>query len=693
MGRDIILGGIDADTIVANFGEYGVDENDVALGADAGNIVIGDSGYIDWTAADTNRVYADITTATSGTLPGDDSNALDIDRIFSTDPDHGGNDEITTGDGNDIIIGGEDGEIVTDVEIDGTGDSRTVAADTDGDGDTIDAGQGNNLIFGDNGQITAATEDAVNFAGLPITLGLVETIESLIGGSDTITTGVGRDIILGGIDADTIVANFGEYGVDENDVALGADAGNIVIGDSGYIDWTADDQGRVYAHLSGPAPVLSSGDDEDASDIDRIFSTDPDHGGNDDITTGDGNDIIIGGEDGEIVTDVEIDGTGDSRTVAADTDGDGDTIDAGQGNNLIFGDNGQITAATEESENFAGLPITLGLVETIESLIGGSDTITTGVGRDIILGGIDADTIVANFGEYGVDENDVALGADAGNIVIGDSGYIDWTAGDEGRVYADTTTAVGGSLPGDDTNAGDIDRIFSTDPDHGGNDDITTGDGNDIIIGGEDGEIVVDTIIGVDSDIARTVESTTDGDTIDAGQGNNLIFGDNGQISAATENTENFAGLPITLGLVETIESLIGGSDTITTGVGRDIILGGIDADTIDASDGEYGVDENGEALGADAGNIIIGDSGYIDWTAGDEGRVYADTTTAVGGSLPGDDDAMLATSTASSAPIRTTAVMTTSQPVTEMTSLSVVKMARTLLIRSLALIVILPAQ
>ena len=88
----------------------------------------------------------------------------------------------------------------------------------------------------------------------------------------------------------------------------------------------------------------------------------------------------------------------------------GDTIDVGQGNNIVFGDNGRITAAAANVENFAGLPMTLGLVETIESLIGGSDTITTGVGRDLVLGGIDADLIVANFGEYGIDENTAALG-------------------------------------------------------------------------------------------------------------------------------------------------------------------------------------------------------------------------------------------------------------------------------------------
>ena len=75
-------------------------------------------------------------------------------------------------------------------------------------------------------------------------------------------------------------------------------------------------------------------------------------------------------------------------------------------------------------------------------------------------------------------------------------------------------------MPGDDNNTADIDRLFSTAPDHGGNDSITTGDGDDIIIGGEDGEIVSDVIIGVASDVARTVAAdATDGDTIDAGPG------------------------------------------------------------------------------------------------------------------------------------------------------------------------------
>ena len=89
--------------------------------------------------------------------------------------------------------------------------ARTVAPDTiRGDGDVIFAGQGRNLVFGDNGQISAAGRVAPRFGAHPITLGLVESIESLIGGSDEITVLDGDDIVIGGIDADTITAGAGQ---------------------------------------------------------------------------------------------------------------------------------------------------------------------------------------------------------------------------------------------------------------------------------------------------------------------------------------------------------------------------------------------------------------------------------------------------------------------------------------------------
>src|SRR5262249_52244626 len=154
--------------------------------------------------------------------------------------------------------------------------------------------------------------------------------------------------------------------------------------------------------------------------------------------------------------------------------------------------------------------------------------------------------------------------------------------------------------------------------DYGGNDTITAGSGDDIIIAGEDGEAIVNDVITSVANITRTVIAHNlpgildGGDTVSAGEGRNIVFGDNGRIIAARKDTSRFGHLPITLGRVETLESLIGGSDNITTGSGADIVLGGIDADVINAGDGN---------------NIVIGDSGLVDWTAADRG-----------GTLTGDD-------------------------------------------------------
>ena len=164
-------------------------------------------------------------------------------------------------------IAGEDGERVTEIAAAAPAVAQTVVAPPRRRRHGR-AGNGRNLVFGDNGRDhLGRVRTAPASARLPLTLGLVEAIESLIGGSDTITTGSGADIVIGGIDADTIAAG---------------DGNNIVFGDSGLIDWVAAERGGALA-----------GDDLDPADIDRIWSLDPDDGGSDTITTGAGDDIVI----------------------------------------------------------------------------------------------------------------------------------------------------------------------------------------------------------------------------------------------------------------------------------------------------------------------------------------------------------------------------------------------------------------
>jgi hypothetical protein len=149
----------------------------------------------------------------------------------------------------------------------------------------------------------------------------------------------------------------------------GGEGWNIALGDHGYLDWTASDPTRAYARAHG-------GDDDDAGDIDRIVSTDTgaQYGGNDTITSGSGADVIIGGQGA-------------------------DTIVAGNGWNIVIGDGGELFAAARNVRNWdtvavsGFLPMTLGLIRTVQPDVGGADTITTGSHPDIVLGGAGGDVI------------------------------------------------------------------------------------------------------------------------------------------------------------------------------------------------------------------------------------------------------------------------------------------------------------
>src|SRR5207253_616633 len=142
-------------------------------------------------------------------------------------------------------------------------------------------------------------------------------------------------------------------------------------------------------------------------------------------------------------------------------------------------------------------------------------------GNDIILGGAAGDVIDADIGN---------------NVVFGDNGFVDYVVADG--------------------NASDIDKIGSLDETTGGADHITTGDGNDIVIGG------------------------FAGDEISAGRGDNVVFGDSGVILAAADNTDarrfgNLAPTAITLGSLTTTPTAGAGNDAITTLEGSDVILAG----------------------------------------------------------------------------------------------------------------------
>src|SRR5207244_8693541 len=161
---------------------------------DGNDIAIGDAGFIDYVMAD--------------------SDASDIDKIATSDAPIGGADTITTGAGNDFILGG--------------------AA-----GDTINAGAGNDLVFGDYGSIQGNVDAnqlplAMPVALKPFTFNSTSTAIADGGGQDVMHGNGGGDILIGGQDNDTI---YGDDGDDDiiggHTVAGGTDAQDILDGGAG----------------------------------------------------------------------------------------------------------------------------------------------------------------------------------------------------------------------------------------------------------------------------------------------------------------------------------------------------------------------------------------------------------------------------------------------------------------------------
>jgi Ca2+-binding RTX toxin-like protein len=484
-GRNYLIGGIGGDTLTAGGG------NDVALG---------DNGSVTYTAA------GEITTA------------------ISADLGSGGADTITLGEGNNVAIGGAAGDTIgllgtgagDDVLV---GDNGTVTWDpatgnvvqfesqgTDGGNDTIVAGDGRNLVLGGAGAdgVTSGTgEDLVlgdNGRALFTSAGIItlfETSDAASGGGDTVAAGEGRNIVSGGFGGDSI----GTLGGDD-----------LIIGDNGRFSFTAG--------------VLTEAVTTD---------TDGSTGGNDNVTAGDGHNVVLGGVGADGVT-------------------------SGTGNDLVLGDNGRALLTS------AGV---ITLFETSDPAIGGGDTIAAGEGRNIVSGGFGGDTVST-------------LGGD--DLIIGDNGRFSFTAGVlTEAVTTDTDASTGGN---DTLTAGDGHNVVLGGV---GNDAITTGGGDDVVLGDngtarfepsgqrlsfETGDAALagdDTIdAGAGDDI---VLGGTGADTIQGGAGNDILLGDQG--------TAQYAGgeLALVFG-----EPLIGGSDFLDGGTGNDILLGGGAADSMAAN-------------------------------------------------------------------------------------------------------------
>ena len=667
IGADWILGGKNSDTIRST------DGNNLILG-DNGELQIDGTGILRsvTTSFHANGTYDVITTGPGndivlGSSGSDIINITDgnnlvlgdngslsynatgqLNLVSTSDITIFGNDSVTTGPGNDTILGG-------------SGRDSVAAAD------------GNNIILGDN-----ARAEFVEFGQLIE----FESIEHYAGDADVIRAGIGNDIVIGGFAADDIETEAGNNILIGDNAELIFDAdGHLDAAQTNYADIGDNDtivsgpgNDVVFAGAGRDQVTISNGRNVIAGDhaaatfdpqhlLRTITSIDVSIGDNDTISSGLGNDVVLGGQANDVVTagsgnnvvlgdsgHAEFDAVrtllnitsqspsiGGADTITAATGNDivvggtaGDAVTIQGGHNIVIGDNARATA------NAGGI---WREISTIDTNIGGQDTIFTGVGNDLIYGGIDNDTLSSTGGSNIVAGdnaiatfNDLAEIVNASTIAFADGGEdtIATTSGDDiifGGSASDQIAANSGDniVTGDNATA-DFNshrrmiRLETIATDIGDNDTISSHTGNDIVFGGTANDTVTttggDNIIVGDNGSAVfnndailqsvTSDATAHGgldtitsaaghdtifggsfaDTIDADSGNNIVVGDNAE---ADFNANRLAIR------VQTIDPSVGDDDTISTLTGNDIVFGGTANDTVTTTGGD---------------NIIVGDNG-----------------------------------------------------------------------------------
>ncbi|SED72608.1 calcium-binding protein [Rhodobacter sp. 24-YEA-8] len=588
-GADIIIGGVGSDTIYGQLGNdviEGGGGNDVLYGGRGTDLITG--GRFEITSAKTGasisvESYNKNTGFGQSVYLSTQDLADGNDAIYGGDGDDillggGGDDTLSGGRGADVLIGdfakirlsanlvAEDIETQFDSSVNAGVDHLNGNEGNDiliggGRGDIITDTLGDNIILGDFGVVRGTRlNEAVSS---------VETRTDAMGGADLITTGAGNDYILAGIGDDTI------YSGDGNDA---------ILADDGVMYLLRDKDGTVTATLVDTG--TSTGNDVivTGNGNSRVIAG----LGDDRITVGHGHNVIIGDLGRIDATSAEgiwtatdgadtlFGGNGRNRAVLGGGD---DRATLGNGGNRVIGDAG--TLSWIGLSDFGG-----DVMETTYANRGGNDVITTGSGADVIMGGFGNDTL------YGGAGDDVILG-DNGRYAAplnGNAGRITSLVGEEeGRdlIYggAGNDILIGGQ--GDDslyggtgedvifgdsgevtfTNATDIVTLEMTDVTRGGNDFIHTDasdKGDDILLG------------------------QAGNDTIEAGGGDDVILGDIATFLFSHPDLrlpgQSAADRLIRL---ESTRIDVGGDDLIYGGTGNDIVVAGFGADTLYGGDGQ----------------------------------------------------------------------------------------------------------
>ncbi|QEE37552.1 calcium-binding protein (plasmid) [Octadecabacter sp. SW4] len=395
-----------------------------------------------------------------------------------------------------------------------------------GGNDTLAGGDGADLVVGDYGQINVSTN---RVAETFVSTGM----ESVTAGTDVLDGGAGGDILIAG----------GAQNVDVTEVIVDLVGDNIVFGDFGLVEGS-----RILEAVDGYRAIAS------------------DTGTRDDITTGAGNDVIIGGE----------------RS---------DTINAGLGGDFVIGDLGDFlpTGGLVNGEDIRDAVI----VSTVDPN-DGDDQISFGVsGEDdlfdvVVGGGGDDDVTSVNGG--------LAMIGDYGQIFLSPAGVRALLG-----LLPLSTTATPEQIEAYNAQIALIERLVKSmetiDADGNVYGDIGAGSlfGDDSITTTEGGNVFA--ILGGNT---MAPDGTMGGDTATLADGLSYLITDDGRLTIEQIAADVPGG---SFGAVtgDAFSTQFAGNDTVITGEGRDIILTGDLDDVVSAGDGlNIVMTDNGTLLTSD---------------------------------------------------------------------------------------------
>ncbi|MCH2183037.1 MAG: hypothetical protein MK108_13620 [Mariniblastus sp.] len=277
---------------------------------------------------------------------------------------HAGNDSLTSGNGDDLLIGGPGADVISSTG----GSNKLIGGPGD---DHIHGGQGTDLVFGgqDNDTIRGGQGDDILYGDW---------------GDDLLYGELGDDLILGYTGADTIYGQGGNdrlYGQADNDSVFGGTGDDIVRGgkhddflegNDGH-DYMMGDLGDDQMHGGLGVDVLYGYDGSDylrgGGGNDRLYG----QAGSDDLGGGEGDDLLRGGSDDDLLQGME----GNDRLGCDEGD---DVAYGGPGDDVLLGNEG-----ADHLDGQSGADLIYGHADN-DLLRGGAD-------NDILWGGNGADSL------------------------------------------------------------------------------------------------------------------------------------------------------------------------------------------------------------------------------------------------------------------------------------------------------------